>query len=213
MTERLVVYGAAGTGSVAVEAALTILGLPFDVEETSSSADAAFARVNPMGQVPAVALPSGELMTESAAILIRLADSHPTAGLSPALDSPARPAFLRWMAFVSAAIYSLYWIRDDPSRLTSDTATQAVVMERTAARIAACWAVMEAGLSPGTYLLGNEMTVLDLYVAVTSRWRPRRTSFYRVAPRMGDVVRRVDADPRLADLWTQRLPFAPGWEG
>ena len=34
-------------------------------------------------------------MTESAAILIHLADSHPAARLSPALDDPRRPAFLR----------------------------------------------------------------------------------------------------------------------
>jgi len=27
------------------------------------------------------------------------------------------------------------------------------------------------------------------------------------------VVRRVDADPRLAALWAERFPFAPGWEG
>jgi len=26
-------------------------------------------------------------------------------------------------------------------------------------------------------------------------------------------VRRVDADPRLARLWAERMPFAEGWEG
>ncbi|SEA48962.1 hypothetical protein [Variovorax sp. YR216] len=33
------------------------------------------------------------------------------------------------------------------------------------------------------------------------------------APRMADVVRRVDADPRLADFWAARFPFIAGWEG
>ena len=40
---------------------------------------------------------------------------------------------------------------------------------------------------------GEAMTVLDLYVTVVSRFRPRRQRFYEVAPRLGEVVRRVDA--------------------
>jgi GST-like protein len=55
-------------------------------------------------------------MTESAAILIYLADSHPAANLSPPLDDPRRPAFLRWMSYVSAQIYALIWVTDDPGR-------------------------------------------------------------------------------------------------
>ena len=60
---------------------------------------------------------------------------------------------------------------------------------------------------------GDDLTVLDLYVAVLSRWGPRRKLFYEVAPKMAPVVRRVDADPRLAALWAERFPFAEGWEG
>jgi GST-like protein len=30
---------------------------------------------------------------------------------------------------------------------------------------------------------------------------------------MGKVVRRVDAEPRLAALWAARFPFTDGWEG
>ena len=63
------------------------------------------------------------------------------------------------------------------------------------------------------FLLGEEMTVLDLYVAVASRWTPRRRRFYVEAPRMAEVVRRVDALPQLQTLWAERLPFAAGWEG
>jgi GST-like protein len=55
--------------------------------------------------------------------------------------------------------------------------------------------------------------VLDLYVTVVSRWAERRRRFYEVAPGMADVVRRVDADPRLAALWAERFPFEDGWEG
>ena len=73
--------------------------------------------------------------------------------------------------------------------------------------------MMDSQLTPGLYLLGDEMTVLDLYVAVVSRWGPRRKRFYAEAPKMTPVVRRVDEDPRLADFWGERFPFEAGWEG
>jgi GST-like protein len=30
---------------------------------------------------------------------------------------------------------------------------------------------------------------------------------------MAAIVRRVDTDPRLAELWGTRFPFHEGWEG
>ncbi len=216
MVETFIVHGAEGTGSVTVEAALTLLGLPYEVVEAPSPGDPAamarFATINPMRQVPALIPPSGGLMTESAAILVWLAETHPQGRLAPPAGGPGRAQFLRWMSFVSAAIYSFYWIRDEPLRLAADPAHATVIEQRTAERIAHCWAVMEAQLRPGRYLLADELSVLDLYVTVISRWRPGRRRFYEVAPRMGEVVRRVDADPRLTALWARRFPFADGWE-
>ena len=171
------------------------------------------AGVNPLRQIPALVTPGGETITESAAILLWLTDHHPEARLAPAPDSPLRGQFLRWMVFVPAAIYSLFWVRDDPSRLGGpDPEVQARIKTATAERILDCWAMMERQVAPGRYLLGDELTVLDLYVAVVSRWGPRRVRFYEVAPRMAEVVRRVDADPRLAAFWEKRFPFFEGWE-
>ncbi len=211
------IYGALGSGSVPVEATLTLLGQPYAVIEAPTwegeSEQAKVAVVNPLKQIPALVTPAGETITESAAILIWLADRHPQAGLSPALDAPDRAQFLRWMTFIPASIYSLFWVRDDPSRLVGDDAEmQAKVKAATAERILDCWAMMESQLTPGRYLLGDQMTVLDLYVAVISRWGPRRVRFYEAAPRMAEVVRRVDADPRLAAFWAERFPFFDGWE-
>ena len=217
MSTDYVVYGAKGSGSVMVEAALTLLGLTYHVEERVTwgiPEDAeAVGKINPMRQVPTLILPGGELMTESAAILMWLADAHPEARLAPTMAAAARPAFLRWMSFISAAIYALYWIRDDPSRIAADEAGALLVRERTAARIAECWAIMDAQVQPGRYILGDDLSVLDLYVAVVSRWGPRRKRFYELAPKMTPAVHRVDADHRLEALWEERFPFVDAWEG
>jgi GST-like protein len=206
-----VVHGQRGSGSAAVEATLLLLGEPYEVIERAgpgspSGADAV-ARVNPLQQVPALLLPNGELMTESAAILIHLADSRSAARLSPALDDPRRPAFLRWMTYVSAQIYALIWATDDPARLAADEAHKPVIIQRVRDRIAHCWQVMDTQVSPGRYILGDEMTVLDLYVTVVSCWGPRRPRFYEIAPKMTPVVRRVGEDPRLQDFWERRFPL------
>lgn len=217
MTAEYVVHGAAGSGSMPVEATLRLLGLPYRVVEnapwTSKAAADAVGQVNRLRQVPAVILPGGELMTESAAILIHLADSHPQADLAPAIDAPQRARFLRWMSYLPASIYSMFWVRDDPSRLAADEAHQKVILERTAQRIADCWRMMDEQVEPGSYILGDRFSVLDLYVTVMSRWTPRRKVFYQAAPKMSAVVRRVDADPRLAAFWAERMPFEGDWEG
>ncbi|MFN3352769.1 MAG: glutathione S-transferase family protein [Brevundimonas sp.] len=206
------VYGAVGSGSTPVEAALTLIGAPYRVEDIVTYASEAererMSPHNPMRQVPVLVTPEGETITESAAILIWLADRHAEAGLAPPIHDARRGQFLRWMCFVSAAIYALYWVRDDPTRLVGrHPAAEAEVDRLTADRIAACWGMMERQTRPGTYILGDRLTVLDLYVAVVSRWRPLRRRFHQAAPRLGQVVRRVDDLPELRALWASRFPF------
>ena len=203
----LTVYGERGSGSVAVEAALTLAGVPFRLVERTAEADDETGRVNPLRQVPAVVLPAGELLTESAAILIWIAERYASARLAPPPGDLQRGQFLRWMSFVAAEIYALFWVRDDITRLAADPSHEPVLRARTADRIAFCWRMMEAQLESGRYLLGDTLSVLDLYVTVVSRWEPGRKRFYSEAPRMGEVVRRVDAEPRLAALWAERFPM------
>lgn len=205
-----VLYGAAASGSVAVEAVLTLLDIPFQlIEGETWSSEAARERVggqNAMRQIPTLVLPSGETLTESAAILLWLADSHPAAKLSPTPDDPIRAQFLRWMFFVSSAIYSLHWIKPDVSRIGASQSARDGVVHSVHERIAFCWRTMDTQLSPSQYLLGDKLTVLDLYVAVVSRFGPWRERFYQEAPNMTPAIRRVDEEPRLKDLWERRFP-------
>ena len=212
----ITLYGAEGSGSIPIEATLTLLGIPYKLIEGTTWADEAararVAPVNPMRQVPALVLPSGEIITESAAILIGLADLHPQARLAPGPADPGRAQYLRWMIYVSAAIYSWFWLKADPARLGVETSEHADFVERIHQRIADCWQMMDQQIAPGRYLLGDELSVLDIYVAVISRFGPWRKRFYEVAPKMAPIVRRVDDEPRLTEFWTRRFPFHDGWE-
>jgi GST-like protein len=205
-----IVHGAAGTGSAAVEAALTLIGAPYEVRKPVGPTPPFGGAFTPVGQVPDLVTPSGELITESAAILIWLAEAHPQAGLAPKAGEPARAAFLRWMSFISANIYAHYWVRDLPVRVVDAEVGQKQVKQRLEARIAACWGVMEAGLTPGEYLLGDRISMLDLYATVVGRWTPRKALHETIAPRIGAVIRRVEAEPRLAKVWAERFPLRSG---
>jgi GST-like protein len=213
MTARqptLTLYGAQASGSIAVEAALTLLGVPYSLVEGATWADEEardrVAPVNPMRQIPTLVMPNGEILTESAAILIYLADLHTEARLAPAPDDARRAQFLRWMVYVSSAIYSLHWIKPDVQRIGASQSERAAVVDAVHDRIAFCWGNMDSQLRPGRYLLGDELSVLDLHVTVVSRFGPWRERFYEVAPRMTPVVRRVDDDPRLDAFWRERFP-------
>jgi GST-like protein len=212
----ITLYGAEGSGSIAAEAALTPLGIPYSLVEgatwVEASAREAVAPQNPMCQVPTLALSDDEVMTQSAAILLYLADTYPQAHLAPTITEPSRCQYLRWMIYVSSAIYSLHWIKPDVQRIGAPLTLRESVVNAVHDRIAFCWSNMDAQLNTGRYLLGDELTVLDLYVTVVSRFGPWRKRFYEVAPKMTSVVRRVDAEPRLADFWAKRFPFDEGWE-
>ncbi len=206
----LTLYGAQASGSIAVEAALTLLGVPYALIEGATWAEEdardRVAPVNPMRQIPTLVMPDGEVMTESAAILIYLADQHPQASLAPTPNDARRAQFLRWMVYVSSAIYSLHWIKPDVQRIGAPQSARTAVVDAVHDRIAFCWSNMDRQLNPRRYLLGEELSVLDLYVTVVSRFGPWRERFYEVAPRMTPVVRRVDEDLRLATFWRERFP-------
>jgi GST-like protein len=207
----ILLYGAQASGSIAVEAALTLLDIPYTLVEGATWAEASarerVAPQNPMQQIPTLVLAGGEVLTESAAILIYLADAHPAARLAPPVTDPLRRQFLRWMVYVSSAVYSLHWIKPDVRRIGVPPELRVPVVNAVHDRIAFCWGNMDAQLTPGRYLMGDELGVLDLYVTVVSRFGPWRQRFYEVAPRMAPVVRRVDAEPRLRRFWAERFPF------
>ncbi|MEJ0067035.1 MAG: glutathione S-transferase family protein [Caulobacteraceae bacterium] len=153
---------------------------------------------NPMRQVPALILPGGALMTESSAILTWLADAHPERGWRRTMASHARPAFLRWMAFVSNAIYAMYWIRDDPSRIIDDAEIGKAAKARIGDRFVACWAIMESQVDPRPLYPGRR----------PHRARPLRRRDLPLGRRPRPLQRRRPAPGRSRPPRRRRAPAA-----
>src|SRR6185503_8136780 len=89
-------YGDLGSGAFSAEAALAEVGAPYNFElvslDKNEQKQPAFLAINPSGKMPALRLPEGEIVTESAAILLTLADHFPQARLLPPQAGPEADA-------------------------------------------------------------------------------------------------------------------------
>jgi GST-like protein len=174
-------FGRPGWGSALVEAQLAWYGLPFETQDLedlfhSEAARERLSAVNPLAQVPTLALPDGAVMTESAAITLHLADITGSTELVPAAAEPARRDFLRWLVFLVANIYPTFTYADDPARFVPGQGAQQGFRSNVDAYALRLWQQME-GIAGAPFLLGERCTALDIYVAVMTRWRPRRAWF------------------------------------
>ncbi len=203
--------GRTGWGSALIEAQLVWYGRPFEFEEIgdlfkSAEARETLARVNPLAQVPTLVLPDGTLMTESAAITLLLADDAPAArSLVPPAGAPERAAFLRWLVFLVANIYPTFTVADDTTRWISGEAPQKELRERFNDYRLRLWRQVESTLGDGPWFLGTRFSALDLYLAVMTRWTPRRP-WFAATPKINAIATQTEAVPDLVAVLKRNFP-------
>jgi GST-like protein len=201
-------YHRRGWGSAIIEAELAALGLACRVEEVGDlfgdpAARAALARVNPLAQVPTLVLPSGAVMTESAAITLHLADLAGSDLLVPGPGAPERAAFLRWLVFLVANIYPTFTYADAPERFVPAEA-EAGFLDAVAGHRQDLWRLFAA--AAGTpWVLGGRFSALDLYVAAMVNWAPRRPWFEAGLPGLAAIADRVAARPDVGAVMARNF--------
>lgn len=105
-----------------------------------------FARLTPLGYVPALELNNGEILTEGSAILFYLADLAPATRLVPPASEVARYRLLAWLNFIGSELhknFSPLFGKDTPEEYKSQ------VIERLASRFAHVDGVWPIPLSGG----------------------------------------------------------------
>ena len=171
MSYRL--YGDLGSGAFSAEAALAEAGAPYAFElislERNEQKEPHFLSLNPAGKIPALRLPEGEIVTESAAILLTLADHFPQSGLLPPQGAPARATAYRWLAFMASEIYPFVEIVDYPARFAPEGAQANALREVARNRVRERLLLIERVLA-GPFLLPGGFSLLDIYAAMFSRW-------------------------------------------
>lgn len=191
-------YGRQGSGSVAPQFVLEELGLAHEVVwvDPTVAQGAEYRRLNPTGKVPALLLPDGQAMFESAAMVIHLTDSHPSP-LAPKPGTSAHARYLQWMFFLSATLYETflrYFYSDRYSSGGQDDAAR--VKAQAAHDLLTAFGVLEDGHHP--YLLGAEVSAADFYLFMLTTWfQPSADDLYRRFPRLGAAARAIAQRPAI----------------
>jgi glutathione S-transferase len=98
-----------GNASMTPHLLLEELGVPFELKLVDRANNAhkspEYLKLNPNGLIPV--LVDGDLVLyETAAIVLHLVDTHPNAGLAPAVGTIERAQFYKWLVWLSASLQS-----------------------------------------------------------------------------------------------------------
>jgi len=206
-------YGKTGSGSAAIEAALTLTRQPFRIVETATweqnDAYAELLAVNPLGQIPTLVLDDGTALSESAAILIHLGTVHDDSKLLPR-DLSARAQAVRGLVYIAANCYAAISIIDYPERWCAEADADEAVKERiragTRARLHRHWELFADVFSATPCLGGSDLSALDLLAAVVSKWSGARQHLARHRPAFHETLQRIESVPDVAPIFARHWP-------
>jgi glutathione S-transferase len=205
-----ILYGDMGSGAFSAEAALCEAGAQYEFANISldrnEQREPQFLAINPSGKIPALRLPEGQIVTESLAILLTLADHFPNARLLPPQGGPARTQAYRWLAFMASEIYPMVEISDYPQRFVSDDAAEGL---RTKAqdRIRERLLIVERMID-GPWFLASGFSIVDIYAAMFSRWRGSIGKDWLSdgpIPKLDGLATAVSRRPSIAAVWTRHF--------
>lgn len=206
-------YGDLRSGSAIVELALAELDLPVDLIDVPLDSSAQqgrdYALINPQKKLPCLVTPDGEVLTESAAILLTLDERFPSGGLLPS-DSAGRARLRRWLMFMAAELYPVIEIIDYPERFQPEgAATGNARRERLRDHARAIWnrrlLLVEAEIDGEPWFLRSGFSALDVYVAVISRWAQNERWCRNNVPRIERIVAAIADRRRLDTVWERHF--------
>ena len=199
-------HGCRGCGSAAIEALLELAGLDYRRHLYDWDDRLGWDRlraVNPLAQVPTLVLDDGSVLTESAGIALWIAASHPAARLLP--DDPGERALVfRWVVSFATNVYVPIIVGDFPERWVDAPASESV-KAHALRRLQDAWRSFDAAIAPSPYLVGDRLSVLDVYAAMISRWRPGRAWIAEHCAKATGAILLTEADPRVAAVWARNF--------
>lgn len=143
------------------------LGVPYDtvvLEYGTTMKAPEYLAINPMGKVPAIRH-GNTVVTEGAAICAYLADQFPDKGLAPALQSPMRGTYYRWLFFGAGPL---------EMAVTAKAINWEVPEGRSAmvgfGNYTDTLDALETALLPGPWICGEQFTAADVYVGAAISW-------------------------------------------
>ena len=197
-------YWRPGTASMAPHAALAEIGTDYElveIDRDTAQSDPAYLALNPLGVVPT--LVDGDLvLTESAAILLYLADRFPEARLAPA----DRARLYRWLVFMTNTMQTAMLRFFYPERYGDGDVSMVAAVE--AGRL---FDLVERELGDRDWLVGDHRTAADLFLFMLTRWGRRLDPPAWDRPRLRAHFLRTLALPGVQRMLEEQGLELPDW--
>lgn len=160
-----------------------------------------YLRLNPNGLIPV--LVDGDLVLyETAAIVLHLCDTHPQAELAPALGTPQRAHFYKWLMWLTNTLQATLIVYFYPERWMREGNAEGVaeLKQHAERKIAGLLDQLDGELARtgGPWFAGQAYTALDAYVFSLCRWtRNFKSAPARERPHLGPYLQRMLARPAV----------------
>ncbi len=194
-----------GNASMTPHLLLRELGVPFTLQLVDRAANAhkspAYLKLNPNGLIPV--LQDGDLVLyETAAIVLHLLDTHPQAGLAPAVGTPERAEFYKWLMWLSGSVQALmpHYFYTDRLVAPGNTAGAAEVKAQVEAKLNTLFDQIEQRLSEHPWMGGAQFSALDPYTFMLCRWTRGMQRPARTLPHIGPYLQRLLARPAVQQV-------------
>ena len=190
-------YYSPGACSLSPHIALLEAGLPYDLVKVDLRAKKLengddYLKVNPKGQVPALRLDDGAMVTEGPVIVQVIADKAADKSLAPPRDSAERYKLLEWLNFLTSELHKSFGPMFQPV-LSDDT--KAFFKDRIMGKLK----YIDSQLAGRDYLMGKQFTVADGYLFTMLTWADRMKFDLSAMPNLLAYKARVAARPKVQE--------------
>lgn len=168
-------YFSPGACSFAPHVLMNELGLPHtlvkvDTKTKKTAGGEDFLAINPKGYVPVVKLDDGKVMTEGVAIMQYLADQKPESGLAPKLGTMERYDLMEMMNFLTSELHKGFTPLFNADKMVANPEGVKQLRESVTTTLGKRIGFLADILSKRKYLMGDEMTIADIYALTILRW-------------------------------------------
>jgi glutathione S-transferase len=172
-----------------------------------------YLKLNPNGLIP-VLVDGGQAIYETAAITLHLCDTHPQAGLAPAVGGVERALFYQWLVWLTNTLQASLLVYFYPERWMNDgnAAGAAELKANAEKRIGVLVDMLETELARHgqPWFGGARYSALDAYVFTLCRW----TRNFKSAPArdrrlLGPYLQRVLERPAVQRVIAAEKLAAP----
>ena len=188
-------YSKPGACSTADHIALQWTGQPFEVEllDKDTLKAPAFLAINPAGSVPVV-VDGDFVLTQNAAIMGYIADTHPQAGLTGDGSPKQRAEATRWLSFVNSDLHPAFKPLFGPGSFIGDEGQYDAVRATALKRLRGLFERADQQLEGRQWLAGFR-SFADPYFYITLRWAAGAKVDLSGLDNVAAFKQRMEADP------------------